>query len=112
MTQPPGSGAAFAPAHITGFFVICPHENPAMAGSLGCGITLEAGITTRVEIGGSAGPDDSPCPTIGSVVSRLDPAPVFGSHHIGHPDRRRVRGKWCRRARHGICTQSTHYRSI
>ncbi len=75
MTQPPGSRAAFAPAHITGFFVICPHENPAMAGSLGCGITLKAGITTRVEVGGSDGSDDSPCPTIGSVVSRLTRRP-------------------------------------
>jgi pantoate kinase len=42
-----------------------------MAGSLGCGITLEAGITTRVEVGGSDGSDGSPCPTIGSAVSRL-----------------------------------------
>ena len=71
MTRPPEPRAAFAPAHITGFFVICPHENPAMAGSLGCGITLKAGVTTRVEIGGSDGSDDSPCPTVGSVVSRL-----------------------------------------
>jgi pantoate kinase len=75
MTQPPGPRAAFAPAHITGFFVICPHENPAMAGSLGCGITLKAGVTTRVEIGGPGGPDGSPCPTVGSVVSRLTRRP-------------------------------------
>jgi len=71
MTQPPIYGAAFAPAHITGFFAICPHGNPAMAGSLGCGITLKAGVTTRVEVGGLGGPDGLPCPTIGSVVSRL-----------------------------------------
>ncbi len=80
MTQPPGPRAAFAPAHITGFFVICPHENPAMAGSLGCGITLEAGVTTRVEVGGSDGSDGSPCPTIGSAVSRLTRRPC--SVHI------------------------------
>ncbi|HDN65856.1 MAG TPA: pantothenate kinase, partial [Methanosarcinales archaeon] len=71
MTQLPEPIAAFAPAHITGFFVICPHENPALAGSLGCGITLEAGVTTRVDVSGSDGSDGSPCPTIGSVVSRL-----------------------------------------
>ncbi|MEA3282608.1 MAG: pantoate kinase [Euryarchaeota archaeon] len=75
MTRPPKPTAAFAPAHITGFFVIRPHENPAIAGSLGCGIILEAGVTTRVEIGGPDGPNDSPCPTVKSVVSRLTRRP-------------------------------------
>lgn len=75
MTRPSKPTAAFVPAHITGFFVICPHENPAIAGSLGCGLTLEAGVTTRVEIGGPDDPNDSPCPTVKSVVSRLTRRP-------------------------------------
>lgn len=72
MTQNSLSASAFAPAHITGFFAICKDENPALMGSLGCGITLKSGVTTRVEVGGS---NDVPCPTIGSVVSMLTSLP-------------------------------------
>ena len=72
--QPPLAATAFAPAHITGFFVICTHKNPAMMGSLGCGITLKSGVTTRVsvDVGGS---NDPPCKTIESAVSRLTSMP-------------------------------------
>lgn len=67
------SASAFAPAHITGFFAICEHENPAMAGSLGCGITLESGVVTRVDAGGNK----MLCgiPTIDFVASMLTSLP-------------------------------------
>ncbi|HIE31955.1 MAG TPA: GHMP kinase [Methanosarcinales archaeon] len=65
-----GSASAFAPAHITGFFVICKHEDPALMGSLGCGVTLRSGVITSVT---APGPDTTPCdvPVVRSVVSRL-----------------------------------------
>ncbi|NIA12081.1 MAG: hypothetical protein GWP10_20750, partial [Nitrospiraceae bacterium] len=66
--QNPLAASAFAPAHITGFFAIREDENPALMGSIGCGITLKSGVTTRVEVGGL---NDVPCPTVGSVVSGL-----------------------------------------
>lgn len=80
MTRGFRSASAFAPAHITGFFVIRAHDNPARMGSLGCGVTLESGVTTHVDArdcvhvdaGGSNG---APCPTIGSVVSTLATVP-------------------------------------
>ncbi len=65
-----GSVSAFAPAHITGFFVICEHENPALMGSLGCGVTLGSGVLTSAI---APGPDTMSCnvPVVQSVVSRL-----------------------------------------
>lgn len=44
-------GRAFAPGHITGFFEICDHSDPRKMGSRGCGIVLDAGITTEVKVG-------------------------------------------------------------
>jgi pantoate kinase len=41
-------GAAYAPAHITGFFAVRPDVDPAKAGSIGCGLCLEAGVTARI----------------------------------------------------------------
>ncbi len=66
----PVSASAFAPAHITGFFVICEHENPALMGSLGCGVTLQSGVVTSASVSSH---DDMPCniPVVQSVVSRL-----------------------------------------
>lgn len=72
MTRGFRRASAFAPAHITGFFVIRAHDDPALMGSLGCGVTLESGVTTHVCAGGSYG---APCPTIGSVVSGLATVP-------------------------------------
>ncbi|MCK4652089.1 MAG: pantothenate kinase [Methanosarcinales archaeon] len=70
----PGSASAFAPAHITGFFVICEHENPALMGSLGCGVTLRSGVVTSAI---ASGHDNMPCgiPVVRSVISRLAPLP-------------------------------------
>ncbi len=66
----PVSASAFAPAHITGFFVICEHKNPALMGSLGCGVTLRSGVVTSASVSSH---DDMPCniPVVQSVVSRL-----------------------------------------
>jgi pantoate kinase len=40
---------AFAPAHITGFFEARPDPDPVKAGSVGCGLCLETGVTARVK---------------------------------------------------------------
>jgi len=68
----PVSASAFAPAHITGFFVIYEHENPALMGSLGCGVTLQSGVVTSASVPGH---DNMSCniPVVQSVVSRLTP---------------------------------------
>ncbi|MHC1574712.1 MAG: pantoate kinase [Candidatus Methanogasteraceae archaeon] len=84
-TQPTHSTAtAFAPGHITGFFVICEDENPARMGSLGCGLTLGSGVTTHVAVGGSDDPPCRTCPTVESVVSRLatPPCPIHSRSAI------------------------------
>ncbi|MDW7776511.1 MAG: pantoate kinase [Methanosarcinales archaeon] len=40
---------AFAPAHITGFFSVIPNTDPLKAGSLGCGLCLEAGVRAKID---------------------------------------------------------------
>ncbi len=49
---------AFAPTHITGFFAARPDPDPVKAGSVGCGLCLEAGVTARVTTGGITGTTD------------------------------------------------------
>ena len=39
---------AFAPAHITGFFATISDPDPVKAGSVGCGLCFETGVTARV----------------------------------------------------------------
>ncbi len=51
---------AFAPAHITGFFATMPDPDPVKAGSVGCGLCLETGVTARVTTGGTTGTIDTP----------------------------------------------------
>ncbi|HJH31623.1 MAG TPA: pantothenate kinase [Methanosarcinaceae archaeon] len=48
-----GTGRAFAPAHITGFFEIHAHDDPCRMGSTGCGIVLDGGVETTVVVDGS-----------------------------------------------------------
>jgi pantoate kinase len=43
------TSAAFAPAHITGFFATRTDPDPVKAGSVGCGMCLETGVTARVK---------------------------------------------------------------
>ncbi len=45
------TATAFAPAHITGFFATLSDPDPVKAGSVGCGLCLEAGVTARVTAG-------------------------------------------------------------
>jgi len=45
------TATAFAPAHITGFFATMPDPAPVKAGSVGCGLCLETGVTARVTTG-------------------------------------------------------------
>ncbi|MFO8133106.1 MAG: sugar kinase [Thermoplasmatota archaeon] len=40
---------AFAPGHVTGFFEICPADDPMLAGSRGAGICLSRGAMATVE---------------------------------------------------------------
>jgi pantoate kinase len=42
------SATAFAPGHITGFFVVYEHSDPRFAGATGCGLVLDKGISTTV----------------------------------------------------------------
>ncbi len=54
----PLHGAAFCPAHITGFFHICDSDpNELRKGSLGAGFSLARGVTTTVRRAG--GPDSA-----------------------------------------------------
>ncbi len=41
-------GQAFAPAHISGIFIIDMKNEPRLSGSMGCGICLEDGAVTKV----------------------------------------------------------------
>ncbi|MDF1556801.1 MAG: pantoate kinase [ANME-2 cluster archaeon] len=47
-------GSAFAPAHITGFFAVRPHIDPVKAGSIGCGLCLEAGVRAEIDMNSPA----------------------------------------------------------
>ncbi|WP_338099105.1 pantoate kinase [Methanolapillus africanus] len=40
----------FCPGHITGFFQICNHDDPHQKGSIGCGIALDKGLLTTVNV--------------------------------------------------------------
>lgn len=43
------AATAFAPGHVTGFFSVQRADDPRRTGSRGAGVTLSAGVTTRVE---------------------------------------------------------------
>jgi pantoate kinase len=47
------TAAAFAPAHITGFFAVNLDPDPLKAGSTGCGFCLIKGVTARIRINSS-----------------------------------------------------------
>lgn len=57
---------AFAPAHITGFFEIHPHDDPRRMGSTGCGIVLDRGVETNVLVNKSI--DQTTVKLNGSIV--------------------------------------------
>ncbi len=64
---------AFAPAHITGFFLVHRDDEILHAGSCGCGITLSHGVTSTVTTKSVAG-DMLPCVSIDGVPQTCGPA--------------------------------------
>ncbi len=71
---------AFAPSHITGFFYVYDNDDPMKAGSCGCGLTLEDGVTTEVRTAGKTeiylNRELSSAPTTRTVVELLTERPV------------------------------------
>jgi pantoate kinase len=71
---------AFAPAHITGFFVICDERDPLKTGSCGAGLSLDDGAVTgvsssdRTEIFINGRPGEAT--TTMSVIRMLTDVPV------------------------------------
>jgi len=74
-------GKAFAPAHISGIFIIDIKKDPALSGSMGCGVCLKDGAVTEVRparetiirINGAV----SQAPTTLSAIGLLTPEPVL-----------------------------------
>ncbi len=83
------SKQAFAPAHISGIFVIEMQKDPKLSGSIGCGICLEDGAITTVnaaqettiKINGSI----ADAPTTSSVIKLLTSQPVLVDTHLNVP---------------------------
>ncbi len=46
--EPQNFARAFAPAHISGIFIIDMHKDAGLSGSMGCGVCLEAGAVSTV----------------------------------------------------------------
>ncbi|MHC1585891.1 MAG: pantoate kinase [Candidatus Syntropharchaeia archaeon] len=71
---------AYSPSHITGFFEIFPSKNPLRMGSRGCGIVLEKGCITEVEISDDfcikINGIEEDAPTTAYVVSEMAKRPV------------------------------------
>ncbi|HOT06924.1 MAG: Pantoate kinase [Methanosaeta sp. PtaB.Bin039] len=74
------SAAAFAPGHITGFFLARTNPDPLSAGSMGCGLTLSLGARTVVQISDETqiliDGLPSAAPVSRYVVEALAPSPV------------------------------------
>lgn len=74
-------GKAFAPAHISGIFIIDIKKDPSLSGSMGCGICLKDGAVTEVHpaketiirINGAI----TKAPTTLSAIELLTTEPVF-----------------------------------
>jgi pantoate kinase len=75
------TGKAFAPAHISGIFIIDIKKDPVLSGSMGCGICLEDGAVTKVsaakettvKINGAV----TDAPTTLTAIKLLTPKPVL-----------------------------------
>lgn len=80
---------AFAPAHISGIFVIDINKEPELSGSMGCGICLKDGAVTKVcaaeettiKINGAA----SEATTTLSAIKLLTSQPVLVETELGIP---------------------------
>ena len=85
----PKTSKAFAPAHISGIFVIKPDTTPLLSGSTGAGICLESGAVTTVtphdetiiRINGF----EASAPTTLSAIHSLTDAPVLVETELGVP---------------------------
>lgn len=68
------TATAFAPAHFTGFFATLSDPDPVKAGSVGCGLCLEAGVKARVTTvtTGTIGTTSTPDITGSGVLIRLN----------------------------------------
>ncbi|MBE0522189.1 MAG: GHMP kinase [Candidatus Methanoperedenaceae archaeon] len=85
----PKSSKAFAPAHISGIFIICTDTDPLLSGSMGAGICLESGAITAVtphnettiHINGF----ESGAPTTLSAIRSLTDTPVLVETELGVP---------------------------
>lgn len=81
--------SAFAPAHISGIFIIDLKKDPGLSGSLGCGICLEDGAVTTVRpakktttmINGI----NSEAATTLSAIELLTKSPVLVETELGIP---------------------------
>ena len=66
---------AFAPANISLLFKVVPHNDPAQMGSLGCGFTVNEGVTVEVSAASQSAVtfNGTPInfPTVTSVIDRL-----------------------------------------
>lgn len=73
-------GRAFAPSHITGFFIIYDDADPMKMGSCGCGLALESGaytetsLSNRTEIFLNGAPSEAP--TTKAIIDLLTDRPV------------------------------------
>jgi pantoate kinase len=82
-------GKAFAPAHISGIFIIDINKDPSLSGSMGCGICLEDGAVTQVRfsketmimINGAI----MKAPTTLSAIELLTPEPVLVDTKLNIP---------------------------
>lgn len=76
----PKSVRATAPAHITGFFAAKRRDDPALSGSIGCGLTLCLGAATTIEAADETeillNDKPSEAPVSLYVVERLARSPV------------------------------------
>lgn len=85
----PKTSKAFAPAHISGIFIIKPDTSPLLSGSIGAGICLESGAVTTVtphdetiiHINGF----ETSAPTTLSAIRNLTDAPVLVETELGMP---------------------------
>ena len=72
------AASAFVPGHVTAFFSVHRHEDPAKAGSRGAGVTLSEGVTVDVEPAGdtrvSLDGDVTAFPSVERVLDGMDVA--------------------------------------
>ncbi len=83
---------AFVPGHITGFFEVIEHSDPLLSGSRGCGVVIDKGVTTTVEVEEAREPalevhlDGAPCdcPVTRSAVEMMRGIPTGLAIKVNH----------------------------